>query len=94
MAIETIFKLFRKKGFSETLEILNSFPEKAAAQTTFFKTLKKWDSYPNTFFRVRTDLLKHKLIGYRLNDENEKVIFLTKKGINILDRLQQIENIL
>ena len=77
MAIKTIFRLFRRKGFSETLEILNTFPEKAAAQTVFFKTLKEWDSYPNTFFRVRSDLLKHKLIAYRLNDENEKEIFIT-----------------
>ena len=94
MAIETFFRLFRKRGFGETLEILNTFPEKAAAQTQFFKTLKEWDSYPNTFFRVRSDLLKHKLIAYRLNDENEKEIYLTNKGINILEQLQQIENIL
>ena len=51
-------------------------------------------SYPNTYFRVKQDLLDYKIIGYKLNSENEKVIYLTEKGKNIMAKIEQIEDIL
>jgi len=35
------FNLFRRTGFGETLEILNSFKKKQATQNLFFKALIK-----------------------------------------------------
>lgn len=90
----TFFKLFRRRGFSETLEILAEFPNHEAVQAIFFKKLSDVNSYPNTYFRVRDDLLKHDIIAYKLDKENNKVIYLTQKGREIWNRIQEIEEIL
>ncbi|UYP48744.1 hypothetical protein NEF87_005029 [Candidatus Lokiarchaeum ossiferum] len=88
------FNLFRKRGFSETISILHSFPEKEIVQSKFFEQLQKEKSYANSYFRVKKDLLAHKLIAYKLNDDNEKVIFLTEKGASIWDKVQEIEKLI
>ncbi len=90
----TFFRLFRRRGFSETLEILADFPNKEAVQSTFFKRLSDVNSYPNTYFRVKDDLISHDIVAYKLNKNNDKVIYLTKKGIEIWNRIQEIEEIL
>lgn len=94
MMTNNFFKLFRKRGFSDTLEVLNQFPNKEAVQTNFFAHLEKIDSYPNTYFRVKDAMLKHKLIAYKLNENNEKVIYLTEKGREVLKKIEQIEELL
>jgi predicted transcriptional regulator len=76
------------------MDVLNNVPNKEVAQSKFFNDLKKNDSYPNTYFRVKDDLLNYKIIGYKLNHENEKVIFLTEKGKEIMEKIEQIEDIL
>ena len=88
------FQLFRKRGFSETIEILQNFPKNEAVQSKFFEKLVESNSYPNTFFRVKGSLLKHNIIAYKLNTNNEKVIFLTEKGLDVWNRIQEIEKIL
>jgi predicted transcriptional regulator len=88
------FQMFRKRGFSETLEILSQFPNNEIIQSNFFEQLITAKSYPNSFFRVKNDLLKSKIIGYKLNESNDKVIFLTEKGKEILSLLAQIENLI
>ncbi len=87
------FKMFRRKGFGETLEILNSFQEGEATQNLFFKTLKKNKSYLNSFFRVKGDLLKKGLIAYKLDEEYEKVIYLTEKGNELINKISEIETL-
>ena len=94
MMTNKFFKLFRRRGFFDTMEVLSKAPNMEAVQSDFFNNLKKIKSYPNTYFRVKQDLLDHKIIGYKLNDENEKVIYLTEIGKEIIDRLEQIEEIL
>lgn len=94
MTNNVFFGLFRRRGFSETMEILNSFPNSEAIQTEFFNKLVEIESYPNTYFRVKKDLLDHHLIAYKLNDKNEKVIFLTDKGREVWNRIQEIEKVL
>jgi predicted transcriptional regulator len=86
------FKLYRRRGFGETLEILNGFKKKEAVQTTFFNSLKKKKSYLNSFFRVKDDLIKNGLIAYKLNQNYEKVIYLTEKGIDLNKRIDEIED--
>ena len=88
------FTMFRRRGFSETLEILSDFPNHEAVQSQFFDQLTKIKSYPNSFFRVKGDLLNSKIIGYKLNENNDKVIFLTPKGNQILDLIANIDTLI
>jgi hypothetical protein len=88
------FKLYRKKGVNETLDVLNNYEGKAAKQSEFFQTLKDRESYLNSFFRVKDELLKYKLIAYRLDEDNEKVIYITEKGLELYNKIQEIEKII
>jgi predicted transcriptional regulator len=88
------FKLYRKKGVNETLDVLSSYKGQCAKQSEFFQTLKDRESYLNSFFRVKDELLKYKLIAYRLDDENEKVIYITDKGKELYARILEIEKII
>jgi predicted transcriptional regulator len=83
--------LYRRKGFGETLEILNDFKKNEAKQSLFFNTLKNNKSYLNSFFRVKADLLKTGLIAYKLDEENDKVIYLTEKGKELFKKVSEIE---
>lgn len=84
-----LFKFLRKRGSMDTLHILleNTSPLATDAdhvmdQSDFFKELAK-DSYPNTFFRVRDDLLTFGLIERKYisrNGESVQIIGLTVKG--------------
>ena len=85
------FRLYRRKGFGETLEILNDFKKKEAKQSLFFNTLKTNKSYLNSFFRVKDDLLKTGLIAYKLDEDNDKVIYLTEKGKELFKKVSEIE---
>lgn len=93
-AKNSFLKLLKRRGFTETLEILNSFPQQEAIQSEFFDKMVNSASYPNVFFRVKSDLLKHNIIGYKLNQTNEKVIFITEKGKEIWKLIQDIELLL
>ena len=86
------FKLYRRRGFGETLEILNDFKKKEAIQTAFFNSLKKKKSYLNSFFRVKEELIKNGLIAYKLNKDYAKVIYLTEKGIDLIKKIDEIED--
>ncbi len=88
------FEIFRKRGFSETIGIINSAPNKELVQSKFFAQLEQEESYANSYFRVKKSLLDLKIIGYKLNEENEKVIFLTNKGQNIWKKIQEIEKLI
>lgn len=88
------FKLFKRRGFCETIELLNSFENKEAIQSTFFQKLTVASSYPNVFFRVKNQLLENGLIAYKLNPANEKVIYLTDKGKQIWTIIEDIESML
>ena len=88
------FKLYRKKGFCETLEILSNFKKQEAKQSVFFQALKDNKSYLNSFFRVKDDLLKHELIAYKLDNDNDKVIYLSEKGKALFKKLNEIEKLI
>ena len=88
------YKLFRKRGFSETMNVLSAFEDNEAVQKEFFKSLSKIGSYPNAFFRVKDELIEYGIIAYKLNDKNQKCIFLTQKGEKIWNHLLEVEEIL
>lgn len=89
----SFFSLYRKRGFGLTIEILAELGSEAE-ESVFFAALKEKGSYLNEYYRVKKDLLKKGLIKYRLNEEYEKVIILTKKGSSLLEKIKDIEEIL
>ena len=94
MSEGNFFKLFRRRGFSETMGILDSFENDECVQAKFFEKLSAENSYPNTYFRVKNELLQNDLIAYKLNANNEKVIYLTNRGKKVWNLVQDIENVL
>ena len=88
------FELYRKKGVLETLESLSKFKNMEVEQVEFFKNIKDKESNVNRFFRVKEDLLRWNLISYKLNDEYEKVIYLTEKGKKLYKKIISIEKLL
>lgn len=88
------YNLLKKRGFSETLQILGSFDNNEAVQAKFFEKFEKeGESYYNAYLRVKKLLLDSGLIKFKLNDANEKVIYLTDKGKAVLNKLKDIEDI-
>ena len=91
---QNFFQMYRKRGFSLTLEILRNFKKKEAKEPDFFQALKDNNSYLNEFYRSKDDLLNNKLIAYKLNADYEKVICITEKGLTVLEKLEQINGLL
>ena len=92
--VSELYKMMKKRGFSETLYILGNFEKNEAKQATFFEMFAEEKSYYNAYLRVKDLLLEQKLIKFKLNTENDKVIFLTKKGITLLMKMKEIEALL
>jgi len=76
------------------LEILNEFNNYEAKEKDFFNALKTNESYLNEYYRVKKELLDYKLIAYKLDDNFNKVIFLTDKGKQVYEKLEGIEFLL
>jgi hypothetical protein len=90
----SFFALFRKRGFIESLTILMEQPNHEISQKEFFNALVAKNAYPNLFFRVKSSLLDNKIIAYKLDPSNEKVIYLTEKGLQIMSIIDQIEGLI
>jgi hypothetical protein len=89
------YSLFKRRGFGETLQILGSFDNHEAIQSQFFERFEKeGESYYNAYLRVRKSLLDSGLIKFKLNENNEKVIFLTDKGKRVLSKIDEIEKMI
>ncbi len=84
----------KKRGFSETLKVLGRFDQQEAIQGKFFEKFEESDSYYNAYLRVKKNLLESQLIRFKLNDNNEKVIFLTEKGKEVLKKMEEIEDLI
>ena len=88
------YAMMKKRGFSETLYALGDFEEEEAVQSKFFEKIEESDSYYNAYLRVKKMLLDNDLIKFKLNPKNEKVIFLTDKGKDVLNKIKEIEGLL
>ena len=88
------FKMYRKRGFGLAIEILLGFKDNEAIESDFFQALKDNDSYLNEFYRSKGDLLTNNLIGYKLDANYNKIIFLTEKGLALHEKLKEIDRIL
>lgn len=92
--MESIYSLFKKRGFAETIKILGMFENGAAPQKKFFKKFQKFNSYYNAFLRVKPYLTQQGLIDFKCDSEGTKIIFLTDKGLELLGKLNEIEQLL
>ncbi|MHA1520757.1 MAG: hypothetical protein ACTSRK_11295 [Promethearchaeota archaeon] len=89
-----LYTLMKRRGFSETLKVLGSFDKAEAVQSRFFEKFEKSESYYNAYLRVKKQLLDSELIKFKLNEANEKVIYLTDKGKSVLQKMEEIEELI
>lgn len=89
-----LYTLMKRRGFAETLKVLGSFDKCEAVQSKFFEKFEQSESYYNAYLRVKKQLLDTELIKFKLNENNEKVIFLTDKGKKVLEKMEEIEKII
>jgi len=92
MIFEDLIGLLKKKGFKDTLNVLVNQKDYKADKHTFYNELNKF-SYYNSFFRVKEDLIKKGLIEIE-NTNKVKYIKLTEKGLDVYNKLKDINNML
>ena len=92
MALDDLFNIFKKKGIRDTYEILTKFKNFKTNIHTFYKELNKF-SYYNSFLRVKDKLIRKELIIIE-SQNRDKLIRLTKKGIDIYLKLVEINEML
>lgn len=76
----------------KTLKALKNFTIK---QSTFYKTLKEAAISHDDFNYTKYELHNLSLIGYKFDEEEDKIIFLTPKGLkfcNIIEKLEDLVN--
>ena len=90
MIFEDLIGLLKKKGFKDTLFVLIKNGNKLDKHA-FYNELNKF-SYYNSFFRVKDDLIKKGLIEI---ENSNKIIYikLTKKGLDVYNKLSEINNL-
>lgn len=79
--------LLRKTGFYRTINLLPS-DGSIIKLREFFAKLMRFDNY-NTFLRVKSELLKKRIIEI---DYNQRHIRLTRNGVVLKLRLKEIIN--
>ena len=94
MAIDELVKLMKRKGFRDTFKVLSQFDEYKTDKRSFYDELNKF-SYYNSYFRVKEDLVNKGLIEIVKEENNgKKSIKLTKKGVNVYDKLTEINEMI
>ncbi len=90
MIFEDLISLLKKKGFKDTFFVLTKNGNKLDKHA-FYNELNKF-SYYNSFFRVKEDLIRKGLIEIE-NSNKVKYIKLTEKGLDIYNKLKEINNL-
>jgi predicted transcriptional regulator len=90
MIFEDLISLLKKKGFKDTMFVLTKNGNKLDKHA-FYNELNKF-SYYNSFFRVKDDLIKKGLIEIE-NSNKIKYIKLTEKGLNVYNKLSEIDKL-
>ena len=91
MSIDRPIELLKKKGFRDTFQILTPKNRKMEKHE-FYKNLNQF-SYYNSFFRVKDELIDKGLIEL-IAANGKKFIRLTKKGLDIYNKLLEIDEII
>lgn len=84
--------LLNKKGFYKVIEVLANFKGFKAEIHTFYRELNK-NSYYNSFYRLKDDLIAKGLININ-SSKGKKYIRLSKKVTAVYNKLVEINNIL
>ncbi len=92
MAINDLISFLKKKGFRDTFQVLSQFKGYKTDKHTFYNELNKF-SYYNSFFRVKDDLIKRRLIKIEKNNK-KKYIRLTEKGLIVYNKLIEINDLI
>lgn len=83
----------KKNGFKHTMQILSKRKDSKMSKRAFYNELNKF-SYYNSFLRVKDVLLDRDIITIRKNKSNKMVIALTPKGVVILKKLKELNELL
>ncbi|MFX0186348.1 MAG: hypothetical protein ACFE8A_01290 [Candidatus Hodarchaeota archaeon] len=92
MTINDLTALMKKKGFLDTFHILTSSKDYKCEIHAFYNELNQF-SYYNSFFRIKEELIKRKLIEIEVND-GKKYIKLTERGVEVYNKLMEINDII
>lgn len=92
MKIDEVISFLKKKGFRDTYYVLTKFKNNKTDKRTFYDELNKF-SYYNSFFRVKDDLIKKGLLEIK-NHNSKKLIGLTKKGMEVYEKLAEINDLI
>ncbi len=90
MIFEDLISLLKKKGFKDTMFVLTKNNNRLDKHA-FYNELNKF-SYYNSFFRVKDDLIKKGLIEIE-NSNKIKYIKLTEKGLDVYNKLSEINKL-
>ena len=93
MDLDNVINLLKKKGFSDTYNILLKFKNYTVELHEFYKELNKISNY-NSFLRIKEKLLQKNLININKSKKNKKYISLTGLGINVYNKLIELNDIL
>ena len=88
-----ILELMKKNGFKHTMQILSKRKDSKMSKRAFYNELNKF-SYYNSFLRVKDVLLDRDIITIRKNKSNKMEIALTPKGVVILKKLKELNELL
>ena len=92
IVLNDLIKLFKKKGFRDVYQVLMQYKDYKVDKHTFYNDLNKF-SYYNSFFRVKDELIKKGLIEIEQNNK-VKYIKLTNKGLDIYNKLSEIDTLI
>ena len=92
MILDDLIGFLKKKGFRDTFQVLTQFKNNKTDKHTFYNELNKF-SYYNSYFRVKEDLVKKGLITIKKVNK-KKHIQLTKKGLEVYNKLIEISNLI
>ena len=93
MILNDLINFLKKKGFRDTFEVLTQFKNHKADKHTFYNELNKF-SYYNSFFRVKEELIAKGLIVIERDAKKKKQIRLTRKGLQVYNKLVEINNLI
>ena len=77
------------------LKTLKTLKNSTIKQSIFYKTLQAATINHDDFNNTKYELHNLSLIGYKIDEEGDKIIFLTPKGLklcNIIDKLEDLLN--
>ncbi|MBD3351066.1 MAG: hypothetical protein GF364_06235 [Candidatus Lokiarchaeota archaeon] len=92
--LSDFFTIYRKNGMEITLNTLAEFENHECTESEFFDKLKSSGSYLNEYYRSKDTMLHYGLISYKLNENYDKVIFLTEAGDEVQELVERINTIL